>query len=229
MAKTTEGAQLQHILANANVIIPVLWPNLMKPDRWLVGRAYAEVHEEGRKTSAAGLSKALLKVHGFDYVPEDLRSRVFLQTANELQNAHFAMNNFYNEPSAIGALASLGTVIPPSVFGRCMTAILCVRLGNHYGRSYSAQDRAEAMLSSLGEERWKYYLNDCLSTDEIILEKLTDSNIVKRWSDLVNQFELDKIEIANPGVTKLVRNGAKGKVEVVRGLAEGLFKHLTIK
>jgi hypothetical protein len=85
------------------------------------------------------------------------------------------------------------------------------------------------MLSSLGEERWKYYLNDCLSTDEIILEKLTDSNIVKRWSDLVNQFELDKIEIANPGVTKLVRNGAKGKVEVVRGLAEGLFKHLTIK
>jgi len=227
MSKTTEGAQLQHILANANVIIPILWPNLMKPDRWMVGRAYAEVHAEGRKNAAAGLSKALLKVHGFDYVPEDLRSRVFLQAANELQNAHFAMNNFYNEPSAIGALASLGTVIPPSVFGRCMTAILCVRLGNPYGRSYLAQERAINMLSSLGEERWNYYLNDCLSTDEIILEKLTDSNIVKRWSELVTQFELEKIEIANAEIAKLVRNGAKGKLELVRRFADSLFNKLT--
>ena len=229
MAKTAEGAQLQHILANTNVIVPALWPNLMKPDRWMVGRAYAEVHAEGRKTAASGLSKALLKVHGFDYVPEDLRSRVFLQTANDLQNVHFATNNYYNEPAAITALASLGTVIPPSVLGRCITAILCVRLGNHWGRSYAAQERALQMLSSLGEERWKYYLNDCLPADEVILEKLTDENIVKRWNDLVKEYELHEIEITHKTVIKLVRSAAEGKSDQVKSWATTMYKRLTAK
>jgi len=229
MSKTAEGAQLQHILANANVIIPALWPNMMRPDRWMIGRAYAEVHAEGRKTAASGLRKALLKVHGFDYVPEDLRSRVFLEAANELQSMHFSVNNFYNEPSAIGALASLGTVIPPSVLGQCVTAVLSVRLGNHWGISWAAQERVKQILSGLGNERWGYYLNHCLPSDNIILDKLTDPNIIPRWMELITQYGLDEIELSHRGIARLVRAGAKNKVRTVETLAKTLNTRLLDK
>src|SRR5690242_18967145 len=112
LVKTVNGAPLEHTLGNVSIILPQLWRFLYKPDKWEVGRAYAEVHAAGRRTAAAGLRKALLKVHGFDFVPEDVRSRTFIATASRLQEVHFAGNNFYNEPAPMKALASLGTVIP---------------------------------------------------------------------------------------------------------------------
>ena len=139
LAKTEAGAQLEHILANSLLIIPALWRKLLKSDRWLVGRAYTDVHSEGRKSAASGLRKVLLKVHGFDYVPEDLRSRTFIEAAAHLKGVHFDLNNFYNEPVAIKALASLGTTIPVPAISTCVTSILCVRLGNQYGISYRAR------------------------------------------------------------------------------------------
>ena len=227
LAKTSEGAQLQHVLANAYIVVPTLWKTLLKPDRWMVGRAYAEVHAEGRKTAASALRKTLLKVHGFDYVPEDLRSRVFLHVATELQNVHFSLNNFYNEPTAIQTLASLGTVIPTPALNRCISAILCVRLGNHYGRSFAAQNTAVEMLSRLGEQRWKYYLNDCLPGDEIILEKLTDSNVVERWCDIVTEYDLKSIEMTNLDIKKLVEDGFRKRTQQVLALAKTLLNRLT--
>lgn len=227
LAKTAQGAQLEHVLANTNVIVPSFWPELLKPDRWLVGRAYAEVHAEGRKTAATGLRKALLKVQGFDYVPEDLRSRTFLHAAAELQNVHFSLNNFYNEPAAIRALASLGTVIPAPALAQCITAILCVRLGNHYGRSHAAQQTAQEMLSNLSEERWKYYLDSCLPGDEIVLEKLIDQNIATRWNILVTEHRLSTVEVKDSTVRDLVANAARGKADLVVNVAKTLLKRLT--
>ncbi len=227
LAKTVQGAQLEHVLANTNVIVPSFWPGLRKPDRWLVGRAYADVHAEGRKTAATGLRKALLKVQGFDYVPEDLRSRTFLNAAAELQNVHFSSNNFYNEPAAIRALASLGTVIPAPALAQCLTAILCVYLGNHYGISRAAQPTAQAMLSNLGELRWKYYLDECLPGDEILLEKLMDANIAERWNILVREYQLSTIDVKDAQVRRVVTNAAKGKAALVVKAAEGLRKRLT--
>ena len=227
LAKTVQGAQLEHVLANTNVIVPSFWPGLRKPDRWLVGRAYADVHAEGRKTAATGLRKALLKVQGFDYVPEDLRSRTFLNAAAELQNVHFSSNNFYNEPAAIRALASLGTGLPAPALAQCLTAILCVYLGNHYGISRAAQPTAQAMLSNLGELRWKYYLDECLSGDEILLEKLMDANIAERWNILVREYQLSTIDVQDVQVKRLVTNAARGKTALVVKAAEILRKRLT--
>ena len=82
--KSARGAQLEIVLANTNTILPRLWPGLMDPDRFLVGRAYAEVHGNGQAKAAAGLRSALLKVQGFDFVPEDLRSNAFIEAAAEL-------------------------------------------------------------------------------------------------------------------------------------------------
>lgn len=58
------------------------------------------------------LKNVLMKVHGVDYVPENLKSLTFIETAKKLISVHYGMNNFYNEPKAMKDLSSLGTIIP---------------------------------------------------------------------------------------------------------------------
>ena len=227
LARTARGAQLEHVLANTNVIVPLLWNGLRKPDRWLVGRAYAEVHSEGRTTATAGLRKALLGVRGFDYVPEDLRSRSFLAVADDVINVHFAMNNFHNEPSAIRKLDALGTTIPIPALARCMTAILCIKLGNRYGVSWYAQGTADTLLERVSGQRWGYYLNECMPADSVILDKLMGSEIASRWIELVRNRELSVLESDNKNVRKLIGNGKKGiECNQVISAAKNLYRKL---
>jgi len=229
LAKTATGAQLEHALANLNLILPLLWRELLKSDRWVVGRAYAEVHAEGRKTAASGLRTALLKVKGFDYVPEDLRSRAFLDAAIRLQSAHFQMNNFYTEPAAIASLESLGTSFPGAAFAQCVTAVLCVSLGNHWGVSYGARDSAQRILGGISEDRWKYYLDECLPGDETILVKLQDPNIAQRWECLVKENSLNKLELHKKSSSDLLLYGAQGKTTIVSDIATKMYERLTTK
>ncbi|HEU4390193.1 MAG TPA: hypothetical protein VFV34_20495 [Blastocatellia bacterium] len=227
IAKTAQGAQLEHALANTNVIIPLLWNELRKPDRWFIGRAYAEVHSEGRSTAASGLRKTLLKVRGFDYVPEDLRSRTFLSVAAEIQNAHFSFNNYYNEPGPVNKLESLGTTIPIPALAQCVTAVLCVRLGNQYGVSWAAQASAGRILSALTEQRWTYYLEESLPGDEIVLGKLMNETIALRWIELVNEHKLAELEVKNRSVRALLTQGNKAKPTLVIAAAQKLHDNLT--
>jgi len=225
LARTAQGAQLENVLANANVVIPALWDGLRKPDRWLIGRAYAEVHSEGRTTATSGLRKALLQVKGFDYVPEDLRSRTFLAAASELQSTHFGMNNFYNEPAAIRKLESLGTTIPTPALAECITAILCVKLGNRWGVSWSAQPYADRLLARLTDSRWAYYANECLPGDEVILGKLIDEAIVERWISLAKEYSLHKIEVRDRDLKKLFRKASE--IAEIVNAARGILQKLT--
>lgn len=227
LTKTTQGAQFQHSLFNASTIIPLLWPELLKPDRWSVGRSYSEVYNEGKNAAAAGLREVLLKVRGFDYVPEDLRSRTFISTAAQLKNVHFAKDNFYNEPRAIKTLESLGTVIPDPALAQCLTAILCVRLGNYYGRSWDAQDTAKSMLRSLGQLRWKFYLDECLPADEVVLGKLTTSEIAGRWSDIVEENSLVEVDVSKGEIHELINSAVTKRPKRVMQIAQKLLTELT--
>jgi hypothetical protein len=193
MIKSSTGAQLDNALGNANVIMPLLWPELLAPERFQVGRAYSEVVADGKAQAASGLKIILLKVKGFDYVPEDLRSRSFSSIARKVLEAHEGFNNFHNEPGPMKALAEMGSVIPRPAFPLCMTASLCVRLGNVYGVSFAARPHANSVLKRVSKERWLFYLDSCLRADDRILEKLISDTIYARWVSLVQEFELGSV------------------------------------
>jgi hypothetical protein len=226
LVKTSQGAQLEHVVANANVIIPEFWSGLLGPERWLVGKAYAEVHSAGNRVATGGLRKALSKVQGFDYVPEDLRSRTFVAAAKRLLEAHFASNNFYNEPKPAKALAKLGTVIPIPAFPTCMSAMLAVRLGNHWGVCWAAQDDVTGLLEQVSDDRWVYYLQDCLPSDSTVLAKLTDTEIIARWVTLCEAHKLSELELNAGDISRLVQASVKGKADQVRSLARKLYNKL---
>ncbi|HEX4133733.1 MAG TPA: hypothetical protein VHY84_03850 [Bryobacteraceae bacterium] len=204
LVKSTLGAELENALANANVLIPKLWDDLLKPDRHQVGRVYAELMSEGKSIAASGMKKALLKVGGFDFVPEDLRSRAFMAAAHAVIEAHEGMNNFYNEPAPTKALERMGSVIPVPAFPICMSALLSVRLGNLYSISYGAQAPAISALKRVSPDRWAYYLSECLPADDRILYKLLQDRPATRWSALVG--ELGLAELASELTNKDIRN-----------------------
>lgn len=202
--KSTKGAQLEHTSRNALLIFPVIWDKLKAPERWQVGQAYASEFSEGRKEAARGLHAVLIKVNGFDYVPETLRSNTFIKAAQAVISAHQGMNNFYNEPAPMKELASLGTSIPGPAVAICMTALLCVKLGNRYGVSFEAQGSADRLIDGLSIDRWYYYLNEKIEDDRIILSKLTDDSCVSRWVDLIRSVKIDGEAIRDRRVRNLI-------------------------
>lgn len=204
LMKNGTGVQLENASGNLTVILPVIWDDLLKADRWDVGRAYAEVHAAGKKLAAAGIRRGLLKVHGFDYVPENLRSMTFLAAANAVLEAHTGFSNFHAEPRPMKALADLGTVIPSPALAKTMTATLSVFLGNFYNISFQAQPYAEQVLNSITAERWLYYLDDCLPADQAILSKLTERKPRKRWFQLVENHDLGSTGVVNSVVRALL-------------------------
>ena len=190
--------------ADINVLLPAVWGKLRDTEKWHVGHTYAELYSEGKSTAVSGVKSALSKVKGFDYVPENLRSDTFLKAATAIVEAHEGMNNFYNELSPLRALSKLGTTIPTPAISECITAILCIRLGNQYGVANNAQSLAKELLDGLTPDRWRYYLNQVLPGDMRILNKLANHNPMSRWFDLVVKYEFSELDISNKGVRDMV-------------------------
>lgn len=210
-AKKNAGANLEHALANINVIIPAIWSKLRESEKWQVGHAYAEAFADGKTTSVGGLKSALLKVKGFDYVPENLRSDTFIKAAEAIFKAHDGLNNFYNEPAPVRNFAKLGSAIPIPALPTCFSALLCVTLGNSYGVSWAAESEAKALLRNLSTDRWTYYLNNVLPSDTRILDKLGSSKPLSKWMLLVDEFRLVSLEIKNATVSRLIKASSDKK------------------
>ncbi len=222
--RRNEGASLEHILANVNTIIPAIWPQLREVERWQVGRAYAEAYVAGRATAVAGLKRALLKVKGFDFVPENLRSDTFVKAANAILAAHDGMDNFYKEVAPVQSLGKLGTTIPTLALPACMTALLSVVLGNRYGHSWSAQPHAMAILKTLTDERWSYYLNYVLPSDLRILAKLQSEKPVSNWIDIVKKYDLVSLSIKDKNIKKLISSATAGNYSAILKTSEKIEK-----
>lgn len=204
MVKNNEGAQLSNSLANANLIIPLIWSKLNDPEKRHIGKTYAEIFIDGKTTAARGFKKVLLKVNGFDFVPEDLRSNTYLEAANNVIQVHESGFNFYYEPAAIMKLANLGSNIPISAFPKCMSAVLSIKLGNFYNISWDAQKYADEILRGLTPERWHYFFNECISFDERILFKLTQRSPRNYWYKLIAELNTNHPKV-------LVKDNLKGK------------------
>jgi hypothetical protein len=216
----SKGAQIEHASRNTALIVPLFWNELKQPEKWQVGQAYASEFAEGRKESVKALHGVLLRVRGFDFVPENLRSNMFTKVANSVVAAHQGMNNFYNEPGPMRELASLGTSIPGPALAACITATLCVKLGNPYGVSWAAQASADLILAGISVDRWKYYIEGRLEYEPIILHKLAGGGEpLNRWIGLIGALGLEPTEFTNKSVRQLVLATNSNKADRVSSIA----------
>lgn len=194
-------------LNNLIQILQGIWDSITSEDKWKIGRTYASSILNGDKKMVDALKIVLLKVKGFDYVPESLRSESYISAAHNLLDAHNGINNFYNEPEKARVLLQMGNSIPSPAFGVCIVAILACKLGNSFGISWDAQNYLDEMLKNVSNLRWEYFLDKILPNSTTILFKLSNSNdIVKRWIEIAKEyrfFEIDKI--SDLGVKDLLK------------------------
>lgn len=223
--KNEQGAAQEHAVGNLGVLIGSIWGHIPEKDKWQIGNAYRDATAAGDISAAKGLKNALLKVKGFDYVPENLRSSTFRKAAKSLIDAHFAMNNFYTEAPLVASLSKLGSSIPAPAFIECVQAYLCVYLGNSYGTSHAAFPIAKAELLKIPEDRWRYYFDKVVGSDEIILAKLLGDKTRKRFSTLIQDHLsfLVTSESLNTEVLKLVQALNEGNDSRVNGIARKLY------
>jgi hypothetical protein len=183
--KAERGAKLEHSLRNFNLLLIEVWGRITEEDKWAVGTTYAEVANDGKSDVMAALRRSLIRVSGFDYVPESLRSNTFKLAAQTVIEAHFSMDNFHLEAEPVKTLSRLGTIIPRPALIDCMRAYLCVYLGNRYGFSFAAAPLAYGELTRISADRWEYYLGKVLPNDDTILLKLMDEKPIERFCALM--------------------------------------------
>lgn len=204
-AKTLQdGAERENVFANIGYIVSAVWVDLSSDDRWSVGRSYAQANNDGDNSMSKALKSLLIKVKGFDYVPENLRSNSYIKVAKDLLAAHYGLNNFYNEPSYAKLLYKMGSSIPVPALGMCITAILACKIGNQYGYSWDAQADLDKLLDNIIPERWVYYFDKVLPTDETILYKLRSLELAERfWDEVVEKYKLYDLDYTNGEIKKI--------------------------
>jgi hypothetical protein len=223
LTKGSKGASTEHALGNTTLLVPLMWLELRDPEKWQVGQVYAEVTADGNRDAATALKKTLLKVHGFDYVPETLRSSTFTEAAARVLDAHFAFNNFHNEESPMSALARLGTAIPKPAFSKTLEAAVAVYTGNPYGVSNAAVPHARSLLDSLNLQQWEYYLNECVRRDRTLLDKLAlHERPIKRWKLLVDTYNLHTVGVTDNDVRELIEATDRDATATVKKVARDL-------
>ena len=230
--KTEKGAKLEYALANLIMILPLIWPEISDEDRWSIGKAFLEVTGAGNNPGAvAGIKKALLRVRGFDYVPENLRSNSFRQAAAAVMQAHNSYGNYEAEVQPTRVLASMGN-IPLPALTECIRAFICVYIGNKWGNSWSAETSAFDELKKLSQDRWMYFLSKSMPTEQDILYKLLDEKPVERWISLCQALKFDSTHIENKLIRGLIDASLEGKRLIVARFASRLlseFKGYTIE
>ena len=202
--RDTEGIEFDNVTRNMNVVFPIIWDRLKIEERRALADAYTD-YSESDGTRENIIKGVMLRVRGFDYVKENVRSREFIQTAKKLIDIHFGMQNFYNEPRAIKDLEDLGTVIPKLAIKECVTAILYVKLGNQYGTSWKAEEVADRMLSNLTEEDWRTYIEEYMIKELTLLDGIERVKKMRnKWKEVVKKYKLKKIGIIAPKAKSLL-------------------------
>lgn len=206
LIKRTKSGEQENVFANVSTIVPAVWEDLLSDDRYPLGFSYAEAINEGDQKLVSAFKSLLLKVQGFDYVPEDLRSRSFITVAKNLLDVHYGFDNFYNEPAAAKSLMSMGTTIPKPAIGAVVSATLACKIGNSYGVSDRAQTFLDKILETLSKEQWEHYFNMVFPADETMMDKLMYSNsrMQERWTRVVDSHSLDQLNFKNTRIESLI-------------------------
>jgi len=222
--KMEKGAKLEYALANLNLLLPDLWSRVTDRDRYSVGNAFLEVTGAGnRPVAVAGLRKALLRVKGFDYVPENLRSNSFRQAAQAVIKAHNSFDNYVGEEQPTRNLAAMGN-IPQPALAECLRAYLSVYLGNFWGYSWAAAPTAREELGHVTADRWQYYLTRVFAGESDVVTKLVDDQPAKRWADLCKELKFHELSVANAAVKQLVDAGTKNNIAGIKHAAVSILQ-----
>lgn len=186
--------------ANINALAPIVWEAAPEASRIIVGDRFARIYVEGTEDEKREAFAFLSLVGGVDLVPTPVRRALFDRRSQNLIDAYFAWENFYNEPPHARALVELGKAVPPGAETKYVKALLLSYLGNRWNISRAAQPYVQEMIQNLNQRAitalWRV-----LDSDKDVALELVNQRPVERVRGLCSLLE----SRSTPGIIRDVK------------------------
>ncbi len=228
LAKTEKDEEKQIIFHNMRIVVPSIWDGLAENDKFSFGTLYAEISNTDKKEFINAVKTVLITVHGFDYVPENLKSSSFINSAKNLLNVHYGINNFYNEPMAAKTLSSMGTMIPDPALFDCVNAVLICLTGNGYGVSDGAVSYLNKILDGLTLQKWELFFKDLSKNKDLLYQFGYVEGAAVRWAKIFNHINISTLNVNNFDVwtKEFLEKTAGGNSSSIRNSAKNRYDRI---
>lgn len=200
---------------NIHYLLPSLWGRVDEDTRQGFGIKYGMFLANNDKEKSSKLKVFLDIVHGFSYIPENIKA-VEIETAiQNLLNVHNNFDNFYNEPIFAKQLYNIigeGGTLPEQARRVTVLSIVKVFLTNGNGIARSAEPYYIKIIKQFSQ---KEALIALLSfSDEQIASRLQFPLCEKKYKELLT---LIKGKLSAPGINELLEEIEKfsGKPEMM--------------
>lgn len=169
---------------NIKLIAPKLWELVDEEVKSSIASKFTSLKDIKGQDEANEALSFLKLVEGVSYIPEGYKDIIFSKHSRLLIDAHFGMNNFYNEPGYARDLASLGNDVPTSAIQSYVKAIVLSYIGNCYGISRNAQSYNEEMLTNLSQTGVRTLFR-LISNDKQVVRELCSMSPAGRLKELM--------------------------------------------
>jgi hypothetical protein len=174
---------------NIRLIAPAVWERAPEQARRDVGLKYSRHAANADVQRRDGVRDFLTVVDGMAYLPPDALALQIAERTQALENAHFGMNNFYNEPVPARALAAAvpqNGAIPDGVRSAYVRTLTLAHIGTPYGFSWAGDVQYRQLISRFGEPEIQEFAR--LVGDDAVAYRLQYTNPAQRFTAMATEL-----------------------------------------
>jgi hypothetical protein len=183
---------------NVRLIAKSVWKIVSEEARNEIGIKFGTYAANADVARAGAAKDFLTTVEGLSYLPQDALALEISEMVQNLQTAHLAFNNFYNEfPHAkalMGYISQAGTIPAPVRFSYVKTVVMCY-IGNGYGVSVAAYAYYQQMVDRFTDD--EIWTAAALVTDSEVASRLSLRGCRDRFRKLITHL---KGRTSNPAI-----------------------------
>lgn len=186
----TDLTTTQDTLDNILRLWPALWNQTSDGLRYNLGFRLGRFRANGDQEEAKLARQLIDLVNGAAYLTTEERSWEIDSTLDELRDAHYGWNNFYNEPPIARRLRDVvgqNSAIPASLNRKYVLNLANVFLTNGNGVAVSADPIYQELIEKFTPEQASLALRSF--TDSDVVAKLHRPLSQQKWSQLLQIIE----------------------------------------
>lgn len=194
----------QQTIANINLIAPHLWGFVSEDVRADFGTRCAVFMANGERHAKETSHRFLELVGALSYLPDAVKAPQIKNAIEQLLDAHYAMNNFYNEPPLARQLANIigkHGAVPPQLNYSYIKTLVTVFLTNGNGEAWNASPIYIELIKKLDAKQT--YLALTSFREDTIKSKLQFSLCKKKFETMLDLLEPS---ITSDGVRSLLKD-----------------------
>ena len=191
-----------HIKDNLRLVARSIWDIVSVEARREAGLKQAMLAANGEVVRARLAREFIEIVGGVEFLTVETRAAEMSAILDNLNTAHFGMNNFFTEAAPARLLHRLVPAngsIPKEVHAKYGKTITMCRIGNGHGVSWAGQDYYDDLLSRFSDELIRVFVN--LVRDPEVASRLQFRSCASRYQDLSATLETRSV---NPRLKEML-------------------------